>query len=126
MKVSDKYLRDLLREVVSIRAGGKCEFLGCQNTECDPAHRFTKKNLSLRYNADACLFLCANHHTIDLFSAHRSPDEFWKYIIKSGVRSQEWEDKIIKTKNIIITGFENAFRETCKFELLEELGRLAA
>ena len=54
------------------------------------------------------------------------PDEFWKYIIKSGVRSQEWEDKIIKTKNIIITGFENAFRETCKFELLEELGRLAA
>lgn len=63
---------------------------------------------------------------VDLFLAHRSPDEFWGYIIKSGVRSREWEDRIIKTKNIIIAGFENAFRETCKHELLEELGRLAA
>jgi len=36
MKVSDKYLKDLLREVVSIRANGFCEFPGCINHQCDP------------------------------------------------------------------------------------------
>jgi hypothetical protein len=35
-KVSEEYLRDLLREIVSLRANNCCEYPGCKNTECDP------------------------------------------------------------------------------------------
>lgn len=125
-KVSDKYLRDLLRIIVDGRAGGFCEFPGCMERNCDPAHRWSKSNLSIRYNADACVNLCVHHHTADLFSAHKSPEDFWKFIIESGVRSREWEEEILIIKNKIITIPESQFREKCKFKLLAEKELLAA
>jgi hypothetical protein len=124
VKVSDKYLLDLLREVVSIRAGGRCEYPGCCETSCDPHHWYSKKNLSIRYDPDACLYLCAEHHTGGTYSAHRSPELFKNKIISSGVRSQEWADSILIKKNKIIVCHIDDFREDSKEILIAE--RLAA
>jgi hypothetical protein len=78
----------------------------------------------MRFNEKACVNLCVNHHTADLFSAHNSPEAFWKFIIESGVRSQEWEDNLLIVKNQIITMPEEQYREDCKEKLLAELKRL--
>lgn len=124
MKVSDKYLLDLLREIVSARAGGRCEFPGCCETSADPHHWYSKKNLSIRYDPDACLYLCAEHHTGGALSAHRAPEAFKLYIVVSGVRSQEWADRILIKKNQIIVCNVDDYRLDWKEILLTE--RLAA
>jgi hypothetical protein len=115
-----------LRQVVSARAAGHCEFPACSNTECDPHHWRSKKNLAIRYDPDACLYLCAKHHTGGAHAAHKIPNLFKIIIISSGVRSQEWANTVEQKKNLIITGFKEAFRETCKEQLEDELRRLAA
>jgi len=126
VKVSDKYLLNLLRQVVSARASGHCEFPGCSNTECDPHHWRSKKNLVIRYDPDACLYLCTWHHTGNTMSAHLNPEGFEIAIIKSGVRTQVWADAVEQKKNLIITGFKKPFMETCKWQLEDELRRIAA
>lgn len=122
-KVSDKYLRDLLREVVSIRAEGKCEFPLCINHQCDPHHAYSQKNNAIKYDFESCINLCAEHHTGGNQSAHRSPLQFKKIMIENLVRSEEWFDAVmLKAKRR--TKDDRYFREECKEKLLEELKRL--
>lgn len=125
MKVSDKYLRDLLREVVSVRAGGHCEFPGCQNTECDPHHAYSQGNNAIKFDPDCCINLCAGHHTGNTISAHRSPMQFKKIIIENNIRSEEWFDQVLSKARAVVKD-DNYFREMWKERLLAELGRLAA
>ncbi len=126
-KVSDKYLRDLLREIVSLRADGHCEFPDCNITDCDPHHWFSKKtNLAIRYDPYACLYLCAGHHTGSLLSAHLSPVEFRRAILRAGVRSEEWAHEVHRRASQIITVDEQTFRQEWKEKLLAELKRLGA
>jgi len=124
-KVSDKYLRDLLRQVVSLRAGGKCEFPGCINMQCDPHHWHTQKNNSVKYNPDCCINLCVEHHTGGNQSAHRAPTLFKKIIIENCIRSEEWADNILSIANQVVKD-DKYFREVWKEKLLEELRRAAA
>ena len=124
-KVSDKYLRDLLRQVVSLRAGGKCEFPGCINMQCDPHHWHTQKNNAVKYNPDCCINLCAEHHTGGNQSAHRAPTLFKKIIIENCIRSEEWADNILSIANQVVKD-DKYFREVWKEKLLEELRRAAA
>lgn len=119
-RVSDKYLRDLLREVVSLRANNCCEWPGCKNTECDPHHFFTKDNLSIRYSPESCLWLCQSHHT-GRISAHSEPKIFEAMIIYYQVRTIEWLQEVINRKNQIITIPEDQFREEQKEKLKAEL-----
>ncbi|MDD5006330.1 MAG: hypothetical protein PHS33_07550 [Candidatus Omnitrophica bacterium] len=122
-KVSDKYIRDLLREIVSFRAGGVCEFPGCKNTECDPRHFFSKDSLSVRYSYESCLWLCQAHHT-GRISAHSEPLIFEAMIIYYQVRTIEWLQEVIDRKNQIITVAPEIYREEWKEKLLAELKRL--
>ena len=122
-KVSDKYLRDLLREIVSLRANNCCEWPGCKNTECDPHHFFTKDNLSIRYSPESCLWLCCEHHT-GRISAHSEPKIFEAVIIYYHVRTIEWLQEVIERKNQIITVAPEIYREEWKVKLLAELKRL--
>lgn len=126
MNVSDKYLLDLLREIVSIRAGGRCEFPMCSETDCSPHHWHRKKNLAIRYDPDACIYLCCGHHTGLLFSAHKSPYAFKKYIIMHGVRTEEWADQVLFKANQIITIPTVIYRQEWKIRLLAEREKLAA
>jgi len=123
MIVSDKYLRDLLREVVSLRAGGHCEFPGCACRDCDPHHWESKENNAIRYDSFACLYLCAEHHTGSIFSAHHDPLAFKQEILLEGVRSPEWADQI-HLRALQIVKADNLFRVEWKIKLLEEKERL--
>lgn len=122
-KVSDKYLRDLLRVVVSFRANNCCEFPGCVNCQCDPHHWASKKNNSIRNDYDACLNLCVGHHTGNQLSAHKSPRLFKLHIINCGVRTQAWADKV-EQKARQAAKDTAEFREECKEKLLAEMKRL--
>jgi len=122
--IAEKYLKDLLRQVVSLRAGGKCEFPGCINMQCDPHHAFSQSNNAIKYDPDACINLCADHHTGGNQSAHLSPLRFKKIIIENCVRSEEWADNILSIANQVVKD-DKYFREVWKEKLLEELRRAA-
>jgi hypothetical protein len=122
---SDKYLKELLRDVVSQRAGGHCEFPGCNIQECDPHHWHSKSNHAILYDPDACINLCAGHHTGNTLSAHRSPFQFKKVIIENCVRSEDWADQVMIKAHQVVKD-DKYFRETCKFKLLDELKKAAA
>jgi len=116
-KVSDAYLLNLLREVVSIRAGGKCEFPGCNKVICDPHHIFSRDNKSVRYDKENIANLCDYHHR--WAEAHR--DDFVTVMI--GWRGEKWWDDLVIRKNIIIK-FNGNFRQDWKEKLLGEKAAL--
>jgi hypothetical protein len=122
--ISDKYLLNLLREVVSARANHHCEWPGCNETTCDPHHFFSKENKSIRYDPDACLFLCCAHHTGDFLSAHRSPAYFQHIIIYERVRDVRWLAEITRRKNQIVK-YNDQFRSDWKDKLLNHLREAA-
>jgi hypothetical protein len=126
VKVSDKYLRDLLREIVKLRAGGVCEYPGCTNTDGDPHHWFSSRNLSIKYWPDACLYLCAFHHTASQYSAHKAPFTFKKKIIQCGVRTEAWKYEVLRKAAQIVTVAPAIYRVEMKQILLAERERLAA
>lgn len=97
--MTEKKLLILLREVVSARAGGRCEFPGCKNTDCDPHHTGGRGN-AVKYDPDTCMNLCSGHHTSGAISAHGKPEIFKQIIIESGVRSAEWFDEVNRKKNL--------------------------
>jgi hypothetical protein len=125
MIVSDAYLKDLLRQVVCLKAHGHCEYPGCPvaGEDLNPHHFFSVDNNSLRYNDEACLWLCTPHHTGITESAHLSPEAFNDLILSRGVRSYGWFLNLIATKNQIIRN-DNDFRVICKGRLLEKLQEL--
>ena len=119
MAVSDKFLLNLLRQVVSIRAGGSCEFPGCSNTECDPHHTFSRGNKSTRYNPDNCAWLCNEHHRWS-----ESHYEGFR-LIMLGLRGAQWWCNLTHAKNQVVK-FNDAFRAGWKEKLQDELKRMAA
>jgi len=123
MRISEKYLKDLLREVVSLRAAGRCEFPGCINVQCDPHHAYSQSNNAIKYDFDACINLCSLHHTAQANSAHKSPYFFKQIIIENLVRSEEWFDAVM-VKAHTQRKDDNYFREEWKAKLLAELTRL--
>ena len=123
VNISDKYLRELLRKVVSLRAGGQCEYPGCSNTDCDPHHWRSKKNNAVKYDYNSCINLCCEHHTDSLLSAHKSPACFQSVIINSGARSNEWADKVALQSRQTVKLTES-FLVQCKESLLREIERL--
>ena len=125
LMISEKYLKDLLRQVVSLRAGGKCEFPGCINMQCDPHPAYSQGNNAIKYDPDACINLCADHHTGGNQSAHRAPLRFKKIIIENCVRSEEWWDAVMLRAHTRAKD-DRYFREFWKEKLLEELRRAAA
>lgn len=125
MAVSEKYLKELLREIVSIKAECHCEYPGCNEMICDPHHWISQENKSIRYDPEVCLFLCSRHHTGGPISAHRTPHTFKTLIISNGVRTQEWADQVSIKANQIVK-FCDHFREEWKVKLMEELKRLGA
>ncbi|MFA5452510.1 MAG: hypothetical protein WC248_02930 [Candidatus Methanomethylophilaceae archaeon] len=124
MTVSEKYLRDLLREVVSLRAGGVCEWPGCNSTICDPHHYFSRDSNAVRWDADSCLWLCSNHHT-GTISAHHTPMIFEAMIIYYQIRNIEWLQSVIEKRNMVVKDTPT-YRQECKEKLLVELERMAA
>lgn len=119
MIVSDKYVLNLLRDVVSARAGHKCEWPGCNKTECDPHHIFSRENKSTRYSPDNCAWLCNEHHRC----AEASRNEFTAMMVE--IRGVDWWIDLVHAKNQVVK-FNDQFRAEWKERLQNELRGVSA
>lgn len=120
--MTEKKLLNLLREVVAARARNKCEFPGCNETNCSPHHVGGRGN-NVKYDPDCCINLCGGpdgHHVTGKISAHRTPVYFRLEIISSSVRSAEWFEEVNRKRNMIVKDTKE-FREEWKEKLLNEL-----
>lgn len=98
-KFKKGYIDLLWGELVKIRAGLKCEYCGKTNS-LNSHHIFSRSNMSLRWDVNNGICLCASHHVLGLFSAHKSPLEFAEWLREK--RGEEWY-QILKEKSKIIT-----------------------
>ena len=75
-KQLEKRCHELWREIVFARAGYKCEYYGCHNTnQLNPHHYKTKWAYKhLRYDLENGICLCPYHHTLGGTSAHKDPN----------------------------------------------------
>ena len=120
MKVSDKCVLDLFREVVGKKAGFRCEKCGAFGQDFHPHHIFTRANKSIRY--DAALngaWLCNSCHR----EAEASPRDFNAIMV--ALRGNSWWVELVRAKNQVVK-FNDAFRSEWKERLKNELRRAAA
>lgn len=102
-KKSKKSIKNALdkqwAEEVKIRAGYRCEF--CKKTTyLNSHHIFSRKNLSVRHDAENGVCLCAGCHMLSsTFSAHQTPVEFVEWI--KNYRGIEWYDRLRSKANKI-------------------------
>jgi len=99
LKSQEKALDRLIQELVMIARRGMCEYCDISDETLSGHHILGKINRSVRWNLDNMCLLCANHHVIGNFSAHRSPNDFKNWIIE--IRGKEWWDKINMLKDKI-------------------------
>jgi len=101
-KTTRRKLRDQLdklwAEIVKQRAGHKCEYCG-KTTYLNTHHIFSRSNLSVRWDLDNGSCLCSGHHTLNTWSAHKSPIEFIEWIMDK--RGYLWYTDLRKQANQI-------------------------
>ena len=85
--------------MVKERAGYKCEY--CGKTEyLNSHHVFSRTNYSVRWDVNNGVCLCAGHHVLGNFSAHKAPLEFADWL--KGKRGEEWYGKLLlKAKKVV-------------------------
>lgn len=88
LKLTDNKVKKLWRNIVIIRAKGKCQYPGCECTKSLNAHHIIDKQIHLlRYDEENGLALCFYHHKMGLISAHKDPF-FIEKMLKAGVLSK--------------------------------------
>ena len=100
--ISDKKLLKLWGQAVIERAGRRCEYPDCNihYTQLHPHHLYSRRYVTMRYNLHAGICLCPSHHTMGGLSAHHDPD-FKSVLIATGVRTEEFFDKLRAERNRI-------------------------
>ena len=80
----DKKLDDAWSLLVKLKAGNKCEYCGSIKRQLHSHHIFTRSRKATRWDTMNGIALCAYHHVLGNFSAHKSPLEFtdWLYEYK--------------------------------------------
>lgn len=118
--ISDAKLLKLWGDRVRERANWRCEYPDCSvhTTQLHPHHFYSRRHAALRYDVENGIALCAVHHTLGSFSAHNDPD-FKDRIIATGVRSQDWNEKLRLKRNLIVKN-NQAFKEAALRALIGE------
>lgn len=118
----EKKLDDAWSKLVKLRAGNKCEYCGTKTKQLHSHHLFTRSRRSTRWDVQNGICLCAGHHVLGNFSAHKSPLEFteWLYTYKG----KDFIDKIRLKSNGLgkFTLFE---KEILLKELQKEINKYA-
>lgn len=100
--ITDKKLLQLWANAVKDRAGHKCEYPDCRVNahQLHAHHLYSRRWVTMRYNLDAGIALCAFHHTLSGLSAHKDPD-FKQTLIAGGVRTADFFDHLREERNRI-------------------------
>lgn len=108
---SEKQLMKLWSEICKKKANHKCEYPGCRinSTQLHAHHFFSRRHASIRYDPDNAVALCATHHTLGNYAAHKDPC-FKDIIIKNHVRTLAWLDNLIEKRNRIVKN-DQQFKE---------------
>jgi len=116
--ITDKELLKLWRTACLERAGYKCEYPECSvnSTQLHAHHFYSRRIVPLRYDIENSIALCAYHHTLGPFAAHKDPD-FKDIIIERGARSEAWHQKLIQKKQKIVKN-TLAFKLECLEKLM--------
>ena len=115
-----KVLDEVWRDIVKLRVGGKCEF--CHKDKYINSHHiYSRTNYATRWDLDNGIALCAMHHMLGNFSAHKSPMEFSEWI--ATYKGKDWLTKIKQRAKSPYkkTNYEEVLRllQSQKQELLE-------
>ena len=97
-KIKKDYIDKLWADCVKLLAGVKCEYCG-KDTSLNSHHIFSRSNMSLRWDLGNGICLCASHHVLGLFSAHKSPLEFAEWIKEK--RGIGWYDRLRQESKVL-------------------------
>lgn len=87
-----KAYSDLLwANLVKLLANEKCEYCG-KDSGLNSHHIFSRSNFAVRWDTDNGVCLCAGHHILQNFSAHKAPLDFAEWLRDK--RGQEWYDTL--------------------------------
>lgn len=83
---------------IKIRSSGEC--IKCLKTEHLNAHHIIgRRNLTVRWDLDNGVCLCAGCHTFSRDSAHQNPLEFHKFILE--LRGEDFIDNLrLKARDV--------------------------
>lgn len=113
-------LDTLWSEIIKLRAGNKCEYCG-KTTYLNSHHIFSRSNMSVRWDLENGVCLCAGHHMLSNFSAHKSPLEFAEWLRET--RGEEWYTKLRKLAKSVVYS-KDMDKRGIKIQLEEEKERL--
>lgn len=119
-KFKKGYVDLLWAELIKLRAGVQCEYCGGIKA-LNSHHIFSRSNMSLRWDENNGICLCALHHVLGLFSAHKAPLEFAEWIKEK--RGDDWYNQLRDTSKII-TKFSDTDRIRIADELKEKIKAL--
>ena len=119
-KFKKGYADLLWGELIKLKAGIQCEYCGSTKS-LNSHHVFSRSNVSLRWDENNGICLCALHHVLGLFSAHKAPLEFAEWI--KDKRGVDWYNNL-RDKSKIITKLSNEDRMRIIEELKEKIVRL--
>lgn len=116
-KITDKKLLQSWAMAVKERAGYRCEYPDCtvNSHQLHAHHLYSRRWVTMRYNLDAGICLCASHHTLSGLSAHKDPD-FKETLILGNVRTRDFFDDLRTERNRIQKNTDDF-----KLECLEKL-----
>jgi len=115
-KYQRKKLDKLWAELVQLKAGNKCEYCGHTET-LNSHHVYSRSNKSIRWSDANGVCLCAKHHALGRWSAHKAPIWFVEWIKKK--RGEKWYDMLqYHARQITKLNYE-AICTDLKFQLLE-------
>lgn len=112
-KFKKEWADKLWASIIKYRAGNKCEYCG-NARQLNSHHIYSRSHLSLRWDLDNGVCLCALHHVLGNFSAHKDPIGFIDWLKES--RGEEWLDSLRVKKNTI-----QKLTEDDKFQIVEQL-----
>lgn len=102
MKISKKKgiegkLDQAWSKLVKLRAGMECEYCGTKVKQLHSHHLFTRSRKATRWDVKNGICLCASHHVLGNFSAHKSPLEFSQWLYK--YKGEDYIDRIMFKSN---------------------------
>jgi len=117
-KVKKGYIDLLWGNLVKLMAGAKCEYCGKTNN-LNSHHIFSRSRLNLRWDTDNGVCLCASHHTLGNFSAHKAPIDFIEWLKEK--RGEDWYNKLREKSRVLLK-----YSDADRVEIAQSLkGRIA-